>query len=201
MKSTIKRVIIYTLAALLTVEIIVCLEVTKQNEVTKAESLKKLLMEDLRDMEAYNKYQAQTIIELGSTIDTMNNQITALKEQIDRKADKSDRSGERGTKIFMELTAYDLSYQSCGKYSDHPEYGISASGQKVKEWCTIAAGKSIPFGTQIYIPYFANKPNKGIFTVQDRGSAIKDGRIDVYIGNHADCMDFGRRQLEVYILE
>ena len=58
----------------------------------------------------------------------------------------------------------------------------------------------LEFGTKVYIPHFKDKPNKGIFTVHDRGSAIKDGCIDIYMPDHDDCMKFGVRYLEVYVL-
>lgn len=133
-------------------------------------------------------------------IDTLTAEISTLRQEVER-IDKPDRGGEeRGERRMMEVTAYDLSYQSCGKYPDHPLYGITASGAYVKEWYTVAAGKSIPFGTKIYIPYFADKPNGGIFTVQDRGGGIGDDQIDVYMADYDDCMEFGRRELEVYIL-
>lgn len=100
----------------------------------------------------------------------------------------------------MEITAYDLSVESCGKPPDHPEYGITASGNRVKEWYTIACDPSIPFGTKIYIPYFKDAPNRGVFTTEDRGGAIKGNKIDVYMKSHQACMNFGRRRLKVYIL-
>lgn len=111
------------------------------------------------------------------------------------------RGAQRPEPIKMKVTAYDLSFQSCRKNPDHPEYGITASGTRVKEWHTIAAGPSIPFGTQIFIPYFEDKPNKGTFIVEDRGSAVKDGCIDIYMPDYDDCMDFGVRELDVFILD
>jgi 3D (Asp-Asp-Asp) domain-containing protein len=101
----------------------------------------------------------------------------------------------------MEVTAYDLSYESCGKLPNHPEYGITASGEPVKEWYTVAAGKELKFGTRVYIPYFADKPNGGVFVVQDRGGGVGNGQLDVYIEDNASCMEFGRRKLEVWVIE
>lgn len=132
-------------------------------------------------------------------IDTLTAEITALRKEFERM-DKPDRGEPRGEKRIMEVTAYDLSYQSCQKYPDDPLYGVTASGEYVKEWYTVAAGPEIPFGTQIYIPFFKDKPNSGIFTVQDRGGGIDNGQIDVYIKDYNECMEFGRRKLEVYIL-
>lgn len=103
--------------------------------------------------------------------------------------------------ISMEVTAYTLRASECGKSADHPEYGITASGKHVEEWLTLAAPKSIPFGTKVYIPYFKDYPNGGIFEVHDRGGAIKEGHLDVYMEDLQEALDFGRQQLQVHIIE
>lgn len=117
--------------------------------------------------------------------------------------DKVSRSAKSRIPIIMRVTAYDLSYESCKKYKDHPEYGIGASGKRVKEHHSIAAGPEIPFGTKAFIPAFKDKPNGGIFTVEDRGSAITENCLDVYLGEskYDECREFGIQYLEVYILE
>ena len=99
----------------------------------------------------------------------------------------------------FQVTAY--TEDNCDKLPSHPAYGITSSGEYVKEWYTIAAPKNIPFGTVIYIPFFKDMPNKGIFVVKDRGGAIKEGRLDVYMKDIQDAINFGRRDLEVYILK
>ena len=68
-----------------------------------------------------------------------------------------------------------------------------------QSWYTVAAGKGYPIGTVIYIPYFKDKPNGGWFVVQDRGSAISNSKIDIYMDSYNDCKKFGRRNLECYI--
>lgn len=78
--------------------------------------------------------------------------------------------------------------------------GITASGAMVCPWYTVAASKSVPFGTRVYIPYFKDKPNGGVFVVQDRGGAITEGHLDVYMPLEQAANDFGRQNLEVYIL-
>lgn len=152
-----------------------------------------------------------------TVISDLESQVTQLKDEIKRieenqpqptaeiaeivQPEDISRGGERSEPVTMRVTAYDLSYASCRKYPDHPEYGFTASGAKVKEWYTIAAGPELPFGTRVFIPYFADKPNEGIFVVQDRGSAIKENCLDVYMSNNDECMDFGVRELDVYILD
>jgi len=95
------------------------------------------------------------------------------------------------------ITAYCPCSICCGKYSN----GYTANGRKASQYYTIAAPKNIPFGTRIYIPYFKNYPNKGIFVVQDRGGAISDNRLDIYYESHSKALSFGRKKLKIYILE
>ena len=107
------------------------------------------------------------------------------------------------TPIVKTLNASAYTASTCDKLPSHPAYGITASGAKVKEWYTVAAGKSYPMGTVIYIPALSDKPNGGWFVVQDRGGAIKDNKLDIYMGTYNDCIKFGRKDLEchIYILK
>lgn len=77
----------------------------------------------------------------------------------------------------------------------------TASGATAREWYTVAAGKGYAMGTVIYIPYFKNAPNGGWFVVQDRGGAISNSKIDIYMATKSECNQFGRRNLECYIYE
>lgn len=76
---------------------------------------------------------------------------------------------------------------------------MTSSGVKATSWYTLAAASSYPIGTIIYIPYFKDKPNGGWFVVQDRGGAISNNRLDVYMGTHNQALQFGRRTLECYV--
>lgn len=97
----------------------------------------------------------------------------------------------------LNTSAYTAS--TCGKDPSSPGYGITSSGARATAWYTVAAGSAYPVGTIIYIPYFASKPNGGWFVVQDRGGAIKNNKLDVYMDTYRECEIFGRRNLECYI--
>lgn len=99
--------------------------------------------------------------------------------------------------VTLNTSAYTAS--TCDKKPADPGYGVTASGAYAKAWYTVAAGKGYPIGTIIYIPYFANKPNGGWFVVQDRGGAIKNNKLDVYMDTYNECIQFGRRNLECHI--
>lgn len=102
----------------------------------------------------------------------------------------------KGEWVVMEVTAYTAGYESCQKTPGDPGYGITASGEKVQEHHTIAAGPSIPFGTKIYIPEFMKT-----FVVEDRGGAITDRHLDIYMKRLEDANEFGRKDIYVFIFE
>ena len=103
------------------------------------------------------------------------------------------------TPIVKTLNTSAYTASTCDKKPTDKGYGITASGAKVQSWYTVAAGKSYPMGTVIYIPALKNKPNGGWFVVQDRGGAIKDNKLDIYMSTYNECIQFGRKNLECYI--
>lgn len=97
---------------------------------------------------------------------------------------------------LFEITAYTAGPESTGKTPDHPEYGITFSGKRVKENHTIAADLSIlPLGTVLFIE------GVGIRTVEDKGGAIKGNKLDLYIEDLDAALTWGRRTREVYLIE
>ena len=96
--------------------------------------------------------------------------------------------------VSMNASAYCSCLSCCGKTN-----GITASGAKATAWYTLAAGKGIPIGTIVYIPALSNTANGGWFVVQDRGGAISNNRIDIYMGSHGEAINFGRKNLQCYL--
>jgi len=92
--------------------------------------------------------------------------------------------------IEMEVTAYCGCEKCCGIYAD----GVTANGYKLQDGDkVIAAPKSIPFGTKIYVPGY------GLATVKDRGGAITGSRLDVYFHTHEEALQWGRQNLTITI--
>ncbi|MDP4117645.1 MAG: 3D domain-containing protein [Bacillota bacterium] len=90
----------------------------------------------------------------------------------------------------FRVTAYTASADECGK-SD----GITASGTHVTAGRTIAADwRILPPGTKVYIE------DVGIRTVEDRGGAIDGSRIDLYIEDKQDAINYGVQWKNVYVL-
>lgn len=96
----------------------------------------------------------------------------------------------------VTLTAYSAGVASTGKEKGHPQYGITASGTQVQEGRTIAVDpKVIPIGWWVYIEGI------GFRRAEDKGSAIKGNKIDVYFDSTKVANKFGRKKgITVYVL-
>lgn len=95
----------------------------------------------------------------------------------------------------FRLTAYCACVKCCGKEPGDPAYGITASGERVKENWTVAADPEvIPIGTLIQI-------NGQVYRVEDVGGLVKGNTVDIYMATHEAALDFGVQEAEVFILE
>lgn len=106
---------------------------------------------------------------------------------------------KKSTPIKAELTAY----CNCAICSE--AWGSQTSMQTHTRVGVIAAPKDIPLGSQIYIPELENYKEDGIFNVEDRGGAVvvkSDGTyiIDVWLPNHEQVNEFGRKKVIVYLI-
>ncbi|WP_409071348.1 MULTISPECIES: 3D domain-containing protein [Geobacillus] len=101
--------------------------------------------------------------------------------------------------VEVVATGYTAGIESTGKTPDHPEYGITYSGVRVKRdlYSTIAADLSIfPIGTILFIPGY------GFGVVADKGGAIKGHRIDLYYETVEDVYKYwGKKKVNVYIVQ
>jgi 3D (Asp-Asp-Asp) domain-containing protein len=102
--------------------------------------------------------------------------------------------------ISGEITVSATAYCNCAICCGSNANGRTASGNYPQEYHTIAAPSSFAFGSKIYIAEFKDKPNGGVFTVEDRGGAIQDNRIDIFFNSHSDASAFGRHSYTAYIL-
>jgi 3D (Asp-Asp-Asp) domain-containing protein len=95
----------------------------------------------------------------------------------------------------FEVTAYTSGPESTGKSLGDDGYGITASGEHVRENYTVACPPSLPFGQRLEIEGVGER------VCTDRGGAIKEGRLDVYIAELKEARQFGRQRLQVRIIE
>lgn len=103
--------------------------------------------------------------------------------------------------LTCTATAYDLSFQSCGKRPGDKGYGITATGTRAC-YGTVAVDPSvIPLGSKLYIETADGSFIYGYSTALDTGGAIKGNKVDLFFDSYDDCMRFGRRTVNVYVLE
>ena len=96
-----------------------------------------------------------------------------------------------GTTIVTQ--AKEMEVNASAYYGDT----ITSTGAIPKPYHTLAVDpKVIPYGSKVYIPSF----NK-IFIAEDCGSAIKGKKIDIFLPTRDDCIDFGRRDIKIFILK
>ena len=87
-------------------------------------------------------------------------------------------------------TAYDLSYNSCQKWTYNKGYGITSTGINLigksrTEAMVVAVDPTvIPYGTKLEIEFPEMwKDFNGIYIAGDSGGAIKGDKIDVFMGD------------------
>lgn len=88
-----------------------------------------------------------------------------------------------------KITAYCSCSKCCGKTT-----GITASGTRATAGRTVAASSKFAFGTKLNI-------GGQIYTVEDRGGAIKGNRIDIYVDSHSAALQWGVRYLPVSVVQ
>lgn len=90
-------------------------------------------------------------------------------------------------RITMEATAY--------LPTDGSAEGLTATGVPAARGIVAVDPRVIPLGTRVYIPGY------GEAVAADTGGAIKGYKIDLCMESYGEAMEFGRRDIEVYILE
>jgi 3D (Asp-Asp-Asp) domain-containing protein len=81
-------------------------------------------------------------------------------------------------------------------YSGNP----TATGTTPRVGAIAVDPKVIPYGTRMYIVTSDGSIIYGYATAEDCGSAIKGNRVDLYYNSESECVQFGRRSVQVYIL-
>lgn len=77
--------------------------------------------------------------------------------------------------------------------------GKTASGQHTRDGVVAADPKILPLGSRIRVTGAGTY--SGEYTVADTGRTIRGREIDIYIADHAEAKRFGRRNVQVEILE
>lgn len=124
-----------------------------------------------------------------------------LSSRNTKSTNKSNNNGFSAKRSFVaEATAYDLSFESCGKHPGDPGYGITASGTRVRPGVVSVDPNVIPLGTRLYIESLDGAKDYGYAVAEDTGGAIKGHRVDLFFEDRNQAKRFGRRRVKVHIL-
>ena len=103
---------------------------------------------------------------------------------------ESQDQAESGKEITVSATAYTADCQGCS--------GTTATGVDLKanpDAKVIAVDPSvIPLGSKVYVEGY------GYATAADTGSAIKGNRVDIFVPNQQDAVNWGVKNVKVQIL-
>ena len=177
-------------------------ETVTKNTVEGTDTTNKVLQEGqdgLKEVTYKVKYQNE--IEIEKTVLSE----VVIKEPVDKivqvqKKQTSRSSAPRTTGLptgstastggkTYKITAYCSCSKCCGKST-----GRTASGTKATAGRTVAAPSNFAFGTKLNI-------GGHIYTVEDRGGAIKGNKIDIYVSSHQAALQWGVRYLPVSVVE
>ena len=174
-------------------------EVVVKEEPTKVKVLKEEIVKEVAVKEEPAK--AEVLKEEAVKEETVKKEV--VKEEVvkEKPISKPSNQLDGARSIVMKASAYDLSFESCGKRPGDRGYGITASGTKARPGVVAVDPKVIPLGTKLYIESMDGTGSYGYASAEDKGGAIKGNRIDLFFSSRSDALKFGRRQVKVYILD
>jgi len=152
---------------------------------------------DVETVSRMNRLDDPSFVRVGQVL-----RVPARKQATENERKESTQTAllpmTRGRDLGdFTLTAYTAGPESTGKSPGHPAYGITSSGAPAVEGVTIAVDPSvIPIGSRVYIE------GLGYFVAQDTGSAIKGKRIDVFMNDVGEALQFGvKKGVRVAVVE
>lgn len=132
------------------------------------------------------------------TIEIKSGTIEEDKITIDIENDKGGDTNRAVKPVSLgnfKLTAYCSCSLCCGKWANNRPSGIvyGAIGEELKEGYSIAVDPEvIPYRTEVVI-------NGHMYKAQDCGGAIKGNRIDIYMEDHNEALEFGVQYAEIFV--
>ena len=104
-----------------------------------------------------------------------------------QKHGTDDGAPPSGRPVRVHATAYSAMESGMSLHT--------ATGKFVQRGIIAVDPSFIPLGTRVYIPGY------GEATADDTGGSIKGNRIDIAFDTTQEALDFGRREITIYILE
>lgn len=100
--------------------------------------------------------------------------------------------------IDCEATAYTSAPDECGRHYNDLHFGLTASGEFVREGFIAVDTNIIPMHSLVYIEGAGNL--NGFYEAKDTGGAINGHKIDIYVPTKSQAFKFGRKNVRIHIL-
>ena len=167
------------------------------NNAGTADSTNKVVQQGkdgLKEITYKIKYQnnveiEKTVISEKVITEPVNKIVQVQKKTVTSRGSSLPRTtGGNSSGTVYKITAYCPCSKCCGKAT-----GRTASGTRATPGRTVAASGKYAFGTKLNI-------GGHIYTVEDRGGAITGNKIDIFVGSHAEALQWGVRYLPVSVV-
>ena len=154
--------------------------ITKENY-SGAELISSEVVEELVTKEAKNK-----IIERGTKKKEIPIPVVELKKEKQPASVTASTVTNNSTSLNVVATGYTPGDPGCT--------GITYTGTKASRGTIAVDPKVIPFGTKLYIPGY------GYGVAADTGGAIKGNKIDLCYESRTEALNWGIKNITVYIV-
>lgn len=102
---------------------------------------------------------------------------------------------KQGHVVLMECTGYCNCWYCTGHHKEDVDYGKTFFGSTARLGTVAADINLFKPGTRLYIPGY------GLGVVSDKGSGITGNKLDLWFPDHATARAYGRKQLQVQVLD
>ncbi len=170
-----------------------------QGQVSEVLTSKPTVEEALLDL-GYNLEDYDVAPGLDSTIhENLDIVLTDSEAKLaaEEAAAEAERQREEQVETSRGMARYsDALYMEASAYlpTDGGGAGITASGMVAQRGVVAVDPDVIPLGTRLYIPGY------GEAIAADTGGAIVGHKIDLCMEDYGEAMEFGRRDITVYVL-
>lgn len=136
------------------------------------------------------------------------NQPDAEKtDKTEAEPKKKSESTAKNEKTIIDKNGKKISYKSkivgSGTAYTAEKGALTATGKPAKYGLVAVDPSKIPYGTKLYIKSADGKYDYGYAVAEDTGGFAKKGSAitDLYMNTKSECVNFGRRKTEIYILD
>lgn len=133
--------------------------------------------------------EEEVVVEEETTVEAPQEETTKEEEVNTSSSETEEAAPVAGRTVTVEATAYSRNQPSLGN--------ITYSGIDLRENPNVIAvdPSFIPLGSRIYVPGY------GEFVAGDTGGAINGNRIDIHMTSIDSALQFGRRTIDIQILD